>query len=281
MGKGKEKRTESKSGKKLAEKIEKKSGEKKAGARIYPSGTEIPENESPKRSQTGEDPSGRRLPERYRTVYRNGEGRYEEKKSVFIATVRHVSDSEEATAFVEEMKKKYWGARHNCYAWVLGKDGANRKASDDGEPSGTAGRPILDVLTGAGLTDACIVVTRYFGGVLLGTGGLVRAYTQASRDGIDKSVLIEKENGVLLDIIAAYTDAGKIQYLIGREEIPTVESDFSDVVRIRVVVPASEETRFTKQIAEATAGRAGIQKNGRAWFGVAGGKLILEPEQQE
>ena len=182
---------------------------------------------------------------------------------------------------MEEMKKKYWDARHNCYAWVLGKDGANVKASDDGEPSGTAGRPILDVLTGAGLTDTCIVVTRYFGGVLLGTGGLVRAYTQASRDGIEKSVLIEKVNGVLLDIIAAYTDAGKIQYLLGREEIHTVESDFSDVVRIRVVVPASEEARFTKQMTEATAGRTEIRKAGRAWFGVAGGKFILEPERQE
>ncbi len=242
MGKGKEKKTDSKSDKKMVE---------------------------------------TRLPERYRTVYQNGEGRYEEKKSVFIATVRHVSGLEEAAAFVEEMKKKYWDARHNCYAWVLGKDGANVKASDDGEPSGTAGRPILDVLTGVGLTDTCIVVTRYFGGVLLGTGGLVRAYTQASRDGIEKSVLIEKVNGVLLDIIAAYTDAGKIQYLLGREEIHTVESDFSDVVRIRVVVPASEEARFTKQMTEATAGRTEIRKAGRAWFGVAGGKFILEPERQE
>lgn len=216
----------------------------------------------------------------YKTVYEGKEGEIVEKKSRFIATVRSVESEEEALSFIEEMRKKYWDARHNCYAWVLGKDSGNVKASDDGEPSGTAGRPILDVLTGAGLTDTCIVVTRYFGGVLLGTGGLVRAYTQASRDGIGKSVLIEKENGVLLDIVADYTDAGKIQYLIGQEKIHTVESDFSDVVRIRVVVPALEEGRFTKQITEATSARARIRKKGRAWFGVAGGKLILESGEE-
>ncbi len=268
-------KTERKYDRKMAEKPGKKAGRRKDS-----SGRSGRDMESVKLSETMEIPGGKMLPERYRTVYQSGEGRYEEKKSVFIATVRHVSDTEEAAAFVEEMKKKYWDARHNCYAWVLGKDGGSVKASDDGEPSGTAGRPILDVLTGAGLTDTCIVVTRYFGGVLLGTGGLVRAYTQASRDGIEKSVLIEKVNGVVLDIVAGYTDAGKIQYLIGREEIHTVESDFSDVVRIRVVLPASEEARFEKQITEATSARAGIIKKGRAWFGAAGGKLILEPEQQ-
>ena len=215
-----------------------------------------------------------------RILLSGGSGQIEEKKSVFIANIARADSEEEATAFIETMKKKYWDARHNCYAWVLGKDGGNVKASDDGEPSGTAGRPILDVLTGAGLTDTCIVVTRYFGGVLLGTGGLVRAYTQASRDGIGKSILIEKENGVLLDIVADYTDAGKIQYLIGQEKIHTVESDFSDVVRIRVVLPASAEGLFTKQITEATSARAGIRKTGRTWFGVAGGKLILESGEE-
>lgn len=264
---GKSRRTESKTKSKSENKTKKRADGKT-------------EHEFGKTSGATEVQGGKILPERYRTVYQNGEGRYEEKKSVFLAAVRHVTSAEEAASFVEEMKKKYWDARHNCYAWVLGKDGGNMKASDDGEPSGTAGRPILDVLTGAGLTDTCIVVTRYFGGVLLGTGGLVRAYTQASRDGIGKSILIEKENGVLLDIVADYTDAGKIQYLIGQEKIHTVESDFSDVVRIRVVVPALEEGRFTKQITEATSARAGIRKTGRAWFGVAGGKLILEPGEE-
>ena len=108
----------------------------------------------------------------------------------------------------------------------------------------------------------------------------MRAYTQASRDGIGKSILIEKENGVLLDIVADYTDAGKIQYLIGQEKIHTVESDFSDVVRIRVVLPASDEGRFTREITEATSARARLRKTGRAWFGVAGGKLILESGEE-
>ena len=117
-----------------------------------------------------------------KTVYEGGEGEITEKKSRFIATVCPVHSEEEALAFIEKMKKKYWDARHNCYAYILGENQSCMRSSDDGEPQGTAGHPMLDVLTGEKLYDVAVVVTRYFGGVLLGTGGLVRAYSKAVQD---------------------------------------------------------------------------------------------------
>ena len=121
----------------------------------------------------------------YRVLLSGGEGEIVEKKSRFISTIRKCETEEEAVAFIEEMKKKYWDARHNCSAFIIGSRGELTRCSDDGEPSGTAGRPMLDVLTGSGIRNIAVVVTRYFGGTLLGTGGLVRAYTQAVKEGLD------------------------------------------------------------------------------------------------
>ena len=114
--------------------------------------------------------------EKYKTVYEGGEGEIVEKKSRFIATVRPVKTEEEALAFIEEMKKKYWDARHNCYVYSVGKNREYTRCSDDGEPSGTAGRPMLDVILGEDIYNVAAVVTRYFGGILLGTGGLESIY---------------------------------------------------------------------------------------------------------
>ena len=121
----------------------------------------------------------------YQTIYRGGEGEITEKKSRFIATVIPVNEEEKALEFIEAMKKKYWDATHNCSAYVIGERGETKRCSDDGEPSGTAGRPMLDVLEGEGLRNVAVVVTRYFGGTLLGTGGLVRAYSSAVRAGLE------------------------------------------------------------------------------------------------
>ena len=118
----------------------------------------------------------------YKILWEGGMGELIEKKSRFIATTEPVATEEEAAAFVERMRRKYWDARHNCYAYVLGEQGRVQKCSDDGEPSQTAGRPMLDVLLGEGVRNICVVVTRYFGGVLLGTGGLVRAYSGAVQE---------------------------------------------------------------------------------------------------
>ena len=131
------------------------------------------------------------LPE-YRTIYRGGEDEIVEKKSRFIATVVPVNTEEEALEFVEKTRKKYWDARHNCFAYIIGERGQLQRCSDDGEPNGTAGKPMLDVLLGNELRNVAVVVTRYFGGTLLGTGGLVRAYSGAVKAGLDASMVITK-----------------------------------------------------------------------------------------
>ena len=122
--------------------------------------------------------------EQYKTVLEGGTGEIIEKKSRFIATVRPVRNEEEALAFLEEMRKQYWDARHNCYAYSVGRNREYTRCSDDGEPSGTAGRPMLDVILGEDIYNVAVVVTRYFGGVLLGTGGLIRAYTNAAKEAL-------------------------------------------------------------------------------------------------
>ena len=120
---------------------------------------------------------------------------------------------EDALAFIEEMKKKYWDARHNCYAYSIGEHREFTRCSDDGEPSGTAGRPMLDVILGEDIYNVAAVVTRYFGGVLLGTGGLVRAYSKSLQEGLAFSTIIEKTHGISMEIITDYTVIVKIQYI--------------------------------------------------------------------
>ena len=130
------------------------------------------------------------MPEEYKTLLEGGVGEVTEKKSRFIATAMPVNSEEEAVLFIESIKKKYWDARHNCSAFVVGRNHELKRCSDDGEPSQTAGKPILDVLLAEDIHNAVIVVTRYFGGTLLGTGGLVRAYTKAAKEGLLNSKVI-------------------------------------------------------------------------------------------
>lgn len=130
--------------------------------------------------------------ESYKILYKGGTGELVEKKSRFLADLRPVSSEEEALAFIEEIRKKYWDARHHCFAYIIGDRGQNARCSDDGEPSQTAGKPMMDVLAGEELHDVCAVVTRYFGGTLLGTGGLVRAYSGALKEGLKNCVILEK-----------------------------------------------------------------------------------------
>ena len=150
-----------------------------------------------------------------RVVYTGGEGEITEKKSHFIATVKPVQSEEEAVAFINETKKKYWDARHNCHAFVIGPNDEISRCSDDGEPSGTAGRPILEVLQGRGIHNVLVIVTRYFGGTLLGTGGLVRAYSQATQAGLAASRIMTRQSGRKLSIGTDYNGIGKMQYIVG------------------------------------------------------------------
>lgn len=197
----------------------------------------------------------------YRTIFDMGTDEIVEKKSRFIGYVAHVESEEEADAFVLSIKKKHYDARHNCYAYVIGESQQKLRFSDDGEPGGTAGKPILEVITGLGLVDVCIVVTRYFGGTLLGTGGLVRAYTQAAQKCVEATEIINKQLVIPMDIVTNYNDLGKIQYLLGTEKIPVTESDYGEEVKLTVAVPYDDYDRLEKQLIEITAAKITLEKN--------------------
>ena len=204
--------------------------------------------------------------EPYRVLLSNGEGEIVEKKSRFIATVRIVHTEAEATAFFDEMKKKYWDARHNCAAFVIGEKAELTRCSDDGEPSGTAGRPMLEVLLGEGIRNVAVVVTRYFGGVLLGTGGLVRAYTQAVKEGLENCKKGIMCYGTRMSIRAEYTDIGKIQYILGQENIPIENSEYGQQVEFTILFQETKEKELVKKITEATNARAKISVVERLYF---------------
>ena len=208
----------------------------------------------------------KKIVESYRVLLEGGEGEYVEKKSRFIATIRRCESEEEAAAFIEEIKKKYWDARHNCSAFVLGARGELTRCSDDGEPGGTAGRPMLEVLLGEGIRNIAVVVTRYFGGVLLGTGGLVRAYTQAVKAGLQNCTLGRMRYGWEVEVGTDYNSVGKILYLLGNAGIEPLESNYTDVVSLRILVPAEEAARLQKEITEATNGKAGFDKRKELYY---------------
>lgn len=211
--------------------------------------------------------------EQYKTIMEGGTGEITEKKSRFIATVRPVSTEEEALAFLEEMKKKYWDARHNCYAYSIGLNREFTRCSDDGEPSGTAGRPMLDVLLGEEIYNVAVVVTRYFGGVLLGTGGLVRAYSKAVQEGLAGSRVIEKKRGITLKVTTDYTGIGKIQYIAGERNVPVIDSEYTDKVILKLLVKSGAAEELQKAITEGTNGRAAIEKESELYFAVLEGKV--------
>lgn len=209
----------------------------------------------------------------YKTVLEGGNEEITEKKSRFIATVRPVESEEDALAFIEKMKKKYWDARHNCYVYSVGLNREFTRCSDDGEPSGTAGRPMLDVILGEGIYNVAVVVTRYFGGILLGTGGLVRAYSSAVKKGLKASRIIEKKHGIVLGVITDYAGIGKIQYIAGEHRIPVLTSEYTDKVKLELLIPVQDADIVQKLITEGTNGRAYMRKKGDVYFAVLDGKV--------
>ena len=212
----------------------------------------------------------------YFTVYREGEGEIVEKKSRFIANVYPVTTEEEALSYVEKIRKKHYDARHHCFAYVLGQNGNQKRASDDGEPQGTAGKPILEVIEGAGICDALVVVTRYFGGTLLGTGGLVRAYSMAAKEGLAKSLVIEKKPGLLAEIRASYTEVGKMQYLFGEQRLPIIDTEYTEEVKFTVIIPEEELGLMRKKMMELTSGRESLSEVIPVSYANAEGEIIYD-----
>lgn len=208
-------------------------------------------------------------------VYKGGQGEITEKKSRFIATVRPVESEEEAVSFINETKKKYWDARHNCSAFVIGKRQELTRCSDDGEPAGTAGRPMLDVLLKENIHNAAVVVTRYFGGVLLGTGGLVRAYQQATKVGLSASEIIEKKDGAVLFIRTDYTGIGRLQYLFAQEKLTVMDTAYEADVLVKAVIPENDKKRIEKTIIEQTNGTAKLEWGDEVTFAEYDGGVLL------
>ena len=212
--------------------------------------------------------------ESYQTVYRGGMGEIIEKKSRFIAEVYPIESEEQAAQILEETRKKYWDARHHCWAYVLGRNPAAERMSDDGEPAGTAGKPILEVIRGRKLTDVLVIVTRYFGGTLLGTGGLVRAYTQAAQEGIAASTIVTKTQGYKVKIQTDYTTLGKIQYLLGQKGVQIIDSVYQENVEIFVYISKEEETVLQRDITEVTNGQTVVERIEECSFANVEGQMI-------
>lgn len=186
--------------------------------------------------------------ENEKIVMEDGEGYYEEKKSRFLSELHAAHSEAEALAIVESVRKKYYDAKHHCFAYRIGEKGDLMRAADDGEPQGTAGRPILDVLTGQGIHDAVLVVTRYFGGTLLGTGGLTRAYSKAAGDAVEKSLVLPEEKGEVFDLVYPYDMAGKVEYLFRNSDGILLSQDYGSAVSIRGILPEERAARFFEDL---------------------------------
>ena len=179
-----------------------------------------------------------------------------EKRSRFIANVYEIHSEDEALRLLEGIRKKYYDARHSCYAYVLGERNEIQRFSDDKEPQGTAGKPILDVILNNSLHNTLIVVTRYFGGILLGTGGLVRAYSSAASEGVRESesagYLSSVNKGIRAVLSCSYNLTGKLQYLIGSMEIPVENTSYGAEVSFELIIPEDRYDAFAQKITEAT-----------------------------
>lgn len=213
--------------------------------------------------------------ERYKILYQGGEGELVEKKSRFIATTRPVKSEQEAVDFINEIKKKYWDARHNCSAYVIGAAGELYRCSDDGEPGQTAGRPMLDVLLGQELRDICVVVTRYFGGILLGAGGLVRAYSGAVQEGLKRSVIVEKRLARKLLIHTDYNGIGKLQYILAKRGITILASEYTAQVALSVLIPAGKYETVVNEITEGSSGKAVMEDSGTLYYAAVDREILL------
>lgn len=195
----------------------------------------------------------------YKTVSRQGHDEFVEKKSRFIGYCAPVKTAEEAMDFVKSIKKKHNDARHNCFAYSL-KDGSMRY-SDDGEPQGTAGQPMLEMLTKSGITDCVVVVTRYFGGVLLGTGGLSRAYTNGAKIAINASIPIEMIMARSISFSCDYSLYGSVQTLVSKHGAIVDESDFANDVSLSLTIEPDKYNDFCVDLTELCAGKIKIVDN--------------------
>ena len=195
----------------------------------------------------------------YKTIARRCEARFIEKKSEFIGYLCPVQTEEQAVAFIEEIRAIHRKATHNCYAYILRENNAARH-SDDGEPGGTAGVPIYEVLRKEGLTDVCCVVTRYFGGVLLGAGGLVRAYTKGAKDAVDAAQIKCMAEAVKLAVTVDYGLYGRLAQVFADFDARVEDEQFADNVRIVLHIRAENSQKLTDKLVDVCNGAVSVEE---------------------
>jgi len=215
------------------------------------------------------------MQEEFVTILENSTAEIIVKKSRFIASLFPVETEDEANAIIESLKKKYWDANHNCYAYVIGASNPVMRFSDDGEPSRTAGKPMLDILLAHKLTNVLAVVTRYFGGTLLGTGGLVKAYQGAVLEGLKNSKIITKQLGFVTSVITDYNMVGKLQHFAATEDIAILSCEYTDIVNITFLLPSKKADMATKKITELSNGSASINILKQVYFTIIDGEALL------
>lgn len=196
----------------------------------------------------------------YYTVDGTAYAEFEEKKSRFIAYVSYAPDEKSAQQFIEQIKSKHWDATHNVYAYIIDGETKSQKFSDDGEPSGTAGLPVLEAIKRKKLEDVVVVVTRYFGGILLGAPGLVRAYGKAASLGIEASKIIAVKMCYPLDITIEYNLLGKIHNIFRQYEASVIDTIYTDKINIKLLVPYDKTEPLLKEICQMSSGNAQVSK---------------------
>ncbi len=190
----------------------------------------------------------------------------EEKKSIFIGNVKRVSSEEEAKEFVTEIKSKHKDARHNVYAYIIGEDMRIQRRTDDGEPQGTAGIPVLDVIKKKGITDTAIVITRYFGGILLGAGGLARAYSKTASASINKGKIVLRVKGKLLLVTVNYDLLGKLQYLFEKNQWYIDNTEYTDKIVLSIKFANEDVEKAKTSISEISSGNCSFVEGEEKYY---------------
>lgn len=206
--------------------------------------------------------------ENYRTIRENGIHEIEIKKSRFICHLKRVESEKEAQAFIEEIKKEHWKATHNCSAYTIGMNDDIQRAHDDGEPSGTAGVPMLEIFLKRELKNVAAVVTRYFGGIKLGAGGLIRAYSGAVNEGVDQIGIVERQLQRLIDVTVTYSQSGKVENSLREADYTIQDTLYTENITYQCVVPLEKEEKFIEDITNWTSAQAEIEIGQQAWIEV-------------
>lgn len=212
----------------------------------------------------------------YFTIIKESRVQFEERKSIFIGHAKRVETEEEAKEFVNKIKSEHKDATHNVYAYIVGENMLTQKCTDDGEPQGTAGLPVLDVIKKNGITDTAIVVTRYFGGILLGTGGLVRAYSKGAAEAVNDSGIVERVKGVVINIITTYELLGKVQYHFSTKNWHIENIEYTDKVKIVFICETKNLENVKGQMLELCSGKCEFQIEEEKYYFKAKDRLVME-----